>query len=95
MLKTLHDTKKTVQEMQENIIAHAIHYFISKEYNEEKYSWYDFEDVCDEWYMDHCNFWEDGYFHLLFDDSTPSLVENIIERNKESILTIEGKLCQF
>lgn len=32
----------------------------------------------------------DCYFYLLFDDSSPSLVENIIKRNHEPILTIEG-----
>jgi len=37
--------------------------------------------------MDPSNFWEDDYFHLLFDDSTPSLVETIIEENQDPILS--------
>jgi hypothetical protein len=46
---------------------------IKDEYNQEIYAWYDFEDDCDDWYMDSCHFWDDNHFHILFDDSTPPL----------------------
>ena len=29
---------------------------IKDEYNQEIYAWYDFEDDCDDWYMDSCHF---------------------------------------
>jgi hypothetical protein len=36
--------------------------------------------------MDNCHFWEDNYFHLLFHDSTPPYVENIMESSHKSSL---------
>jgi hypothetical protein len=29
------------------------------EYNKEIYAWYDFEDDCDDWYIDSCHFWDE------------------------------------
>jgi len=49
---------------------------ISDEYTEEIYVWYDYEDACDDWYMDSCHFWDDNNFHILYDASTPPYVEN-------------------
>jgi hypothetical protein len=40
---------------------------------------------CDDWYMDSCHFWDENHFHILFDDSTPPYVENIMERNQEPL----------
>lgn len=37
----------------------------------------DLDDDCADWYMDICHFWDDNYFHLPFDDSTPPYEENI------------------
>jgi hypothetical protein len=65
---------------------------IMDEYNQEVYAWYDFEADCDDWYMDSCHFWDDNHFHLLFDDSTPPHVENILESKQEPSLHI---LLQF
>lgn len=60
----------------------------SEEYNRERYSWYDLEDVCDDWYMDICHFWSDNYFHLLFDDSIPPYEDNIMEESQDLVMTI-------
>jgi hypothetical protein len=39
--------------------------------------------------MDICRFWDDNYFHILYDDSTPPFVEHIMAKNHEpSLLTI-------
>jgi hypothetical protein len=54
---------------------------IRDEYSQELYAWYDFEDACDDWYMDSCHFWDDNHFHLLFDDSPSPYVEHIMERS--------------
>ena len=47
------------------------------DYNQEIYTWYDFESDCDDWYMDSFRFWDDNHLHILFDDSTPPSLENI------------------
>jgi hypothetical protein len=39
--------------------------------------------------MDSCHFWDDNYFHLLFDDSTPPYVENI----NASVMTTSVQLA--
>ena len=56
------------------------------EYNQEIYSWYDFEADCDDWYMDSYHFWYDNHFHLLFDDSTPPSVEHINVTHQEIVM---------
>jgi hypothetical protein len=48
------------------------------QYTQERYAWYDYEDNCDDWYMDSCYFLDDNHFHRLFDDSTPPHVEHIL-----------------
>ena len=50
-------------------------YSIKDEYNRAIYAWKYFEEDYEEWYMDHANFWDDNYFSLLFNDSTPPYVE--------------------
>jgi hypothetical protein len=59
---------------------------IMNEYHQEVYAWYDLEDDYDDWYMDSCHFWDDNHFHILFDDSTPSLVENINVMHQELVM---------
>jgi hypothetical protein len=54
-----------------------------EEHDRERYSLYDFEVDCDHWYMNNCLFWNDNYFYLLFDYSTPHYLENIVERIQE------------
>jgi hypothetical protein len=34
----------------------TIYPYITEEYNQERYAWYDFEADCDDWYMDSCHF---------------------------------------
>jgi hypothetical protein len=43
--------------------------------------------------MDSCHLWDDNYFHLLFDDSTPPYVENIMEGNQELVMTTSVQLA--
>jgi hypothetical protein len=50
-------------------------------YNQEVYAWYDFEAECVDWYMDSCHLWDDNYFHILYNHSTPPYVENINATN--------------
>ena len=59
---------------------------IRNEYNQEIYSWYDFEADCDDWYMDSFHFWDDNHFHILFDDSNPPFVESINVTNQEPMI---------
>jgi hypothetical protein len=66
--------RRSLDSMQERFLMEDI---IRDEYNQEIYAWYDFNDDCDDWYMDSCHFWDDNHFHILFDDSTPPSVENI------------------
>jgi hypothetical protein len=63
---------------------------IRDEYNQEIYSCYDFEDDCDDWYMDICHFWDDNHFHILFDDSTPPSVENINVPHQELVTNVQS-----
>jgi hypothetical protein len=56
------------------------------------HSRYDLEDACGDWYMYNCNFWENNYFELLFDESTPPYVENIVVGSQEPIMTTNLKL---
>jgi tRNA(Met) C34 N-acetyltransferase TmcA len=63
---------------------------IRDEYNQEIYAWYDFEDDCDDWYMDSCHFWDDNHFHILFDDSTPPSVENINVPHQELVTSVQS-----
>jgi hypothetical protein len=60
------------------------------EYNQEIYAWYDFEDDCDDWYMDSCHFWDDNHFHILFDDSTPPFVEKINVPPQELVTSVQS-----
>jgi hypothetical protein len=52
---------------------------IMDEYDQEVYAWYALEDDRDDWYMDSFHFWDENHFHLLFDESTPPQVENVLE----------------
>jgi hypothetical protein len=65
---------------------------IRDEYNQDIYVRYDFEDDCDDWYMDSCHLWDDNHFHILFDDSTPSYVEDI---NVSHLRGIRYKFLSF
>ena len=70
---SFHSIQDSLNDMKERFLMQGL----MNEYNQEKYAWYDFEDDCDDWYMDSCHFWDDNHFHILFDDSTPPYVENI------------------
>jgi hypothetical protein len=72
--------------MQERFLMQGL----MNEYNQERYAWYDFEDDCDDWYMDSCHFWDDNHFHILFDDSTPPSVENINVPDQELVTSIQS-----
>ena len=37
--------------------------------------------------MDSCHFWDDNYFHLLFDVSTPPYVAKIMEGSQDLVMT--------
>jgi hypothetical protein len=65
-------------------------YIIKDEYNQEIYVWYDFEDDCDDWYIDSFHLWDDNHFHILFDDSTPPSVENINVPHQELVTSIRS-----
>ena len=62
---------------------------LMNEYNQERYAWYDFEDDCDDWYMDSCHFWDVNHFYILFDDSTPPSVEKINVPNYELVTSVQ------
>ena len=51
---------------------------INDEYTQEIYAWYHYEDASDDCYINSSHFLCDN-FHVLFDDSTPSYVEHIME----------------
>jgi tRNA(Met) C34 N-acetyltransferase TmcA len=77
----------SLDSMQERFLMEDI---IRDEYNQEIYAWYDFEDDCDDWYMDSCHFWDDNHFHILFDDSTPPSVENINVPHQELVTSVQS-----
>jgi hypothetical protein len=78
--------RSSLDSMHERFIMEDI---IRDEYNQEIYAWYDFEDDCDDWYMDSCHFWDDNHFHILFDDSTPPSVENINVPHQELVTSVQ------
>ena len=45
--------RSSLDSMQERFLMEDI---IKDEYNQEIYAWHDFEDDCDDWYMDSCHF---------------------------------------
>jgi hypothetical protein len=47
-----HNIQRTLDCMQERYLMA----YLRDEYNQELYAWYDFEDACDDWYMDSCHF---------------------------------------
>jgi hypothetical protein len=71
----LNDSFRSIQDSLNNMQERFLIQDLMNEYNQERYAWYDFEDDCDDWYMDSCHFWDDNHFHILFDDSTPPSVE--------------------
>jgi tRNA(Met) C34 N-acetyltransferase TmcA len=79
--------RSSLDSMHERFLMEDI---IRDEYNQEIYAWYDFEDDCDDWYMDSCHFWDDNHFHILFDDSTPPSVENINVPDQELVTSVQS-----
>jgi tRNA(Met) C34 N-acetyltransferase TmcA len=79
--------RSSLDSMHERFLMEDI---IRDEYNQEIYAWYDFEDDCDDWYMDSCHFWDDNHFHILFDDSTPPSVENINVPHQELVTSVQS-----
>jgi hypothetical protein len=85
-LQDVKDNCHNVQRSLANIHERYIMEDIRHVYNQEVYAWYDFQDDCDDWYMDSCYLWDDNHFHILFDDSTPLSVENINVTNQELVM---------
>ena len=52
----LNDSFHSIQDSLDNMHERFIMVDIRDEYNQEIYSWYDFEAACDDWYMDSCPF---------------------------------------
>jgi hypothetical protein len=52
----LNDSFRSIQDSLNNMQERFLMQSLMHEYNEERYSWYDFEDDCDDWYMDSCHF---------------------------------------
>jgi hypothetical protein len=71
----------------------TIYNSITREYTQDVYCWYDYEDKFDDWYMDSSHFWDEDHFHILYDDSTPPYVENINVKNKEPVMTTNVQLA--
>jgi hypothetical protein len=83
---SFHSIQDSLNNMQERFLMQGL----MNEYNQERYAWYDFEDDCDDWYMDSCHFWDDNHFHILFDDSTPPSVENINVPDQELVTSVQS-----
>jgi hypothetical protein len=83
---SFHSIQDSLNDMQERFLMQGL----MNEYNQERYAWYDFEDDCDDWYMDSCHFWDDNHFHILFDDSTPPSVENINVPDQELVTSVQS-----
>ena len=77
------DIYKEAYKFKESCILCKIYPIIQREYISKIYAWYNLEAKCDVWYMDIFHLWEHNYFYLLFDDSTPHYVENIMEGSLE------------
>jgi hypothetical protein len=58
---SFHSIQDSLNDMQERFLMQGL----MNEYNQERYVWYDFEDDCDDWYMDSCHFWDDNHFHII------------------------------
>jgi hypothetical protein len=86
----LNDSFHSIQESLNDIQERFLMQGLMNEYNQERYAWYDFEDDCDDWYMDSCHFWDDNHFHILFDDSTPPSVENINVPDQELVTNVQS-----
>jgi hypothetical protein len=70
----------------ERYIRNIMYIDITLEYTQERYTLYDYEEDCENFYMDNCNLWDDKYFHNLLDDSSPPIVENINVKNHEIVM---------
>jgi hypothetical protein len=80
------DSFSSIQDSLDSMQERFLMADIRDEYNQEIYAWYDFEADCDDWYMDSFHFWDENHFHILFDDSNPSSVENINVTNQEPMI---------
>jgi hypothetical protein len=49
---SFHSIQDSLNDMHERFLMQGL----MNEYNQEIYVWYDFEDDCDDWYMDSCHF---------------------------------------
>jgi hypothetical protein len=83
---SFHSIQDSLKDMQEIFLMQGLMH----EYNQERYAWYDFEEDCDDWYMDSCHFWDDNYFRILFDDSTPPSVETINVPDQELVTSVQS-----
>jgi hypothetical protein len=86
----LNDSFRSIQDSLNNMQERFLMQGLMNEYNQERYAWYDFEDDCDDWYMDSCHFWDDNHFHILFDDSTPPSVEKINVPDQELVTSVQS-----
>jgi hypothetical protein len=83
---SFHSIQDSLNDMQERFLMQGL----MNEYNQERYAWYDFENDCDDWYMDSCHFWDDNHFHIVFDDSNPPSVENINVPDQELVTSVQS-----
>jgi hypothetical protein len=86
MNRHIESLKTNVQNIQKITLAMKERYIIQdirNEYIQDEYAWNDFEADCDDWYMDICHLWDEIQFHILFDDSTPPFVENILKSRQQ------------
>ena len=51
----LNDSFCSIQDLLNNMQEKFLMEGLMNEYNQERYAWYDFEDDCDDWYMDSCH----------------------------------------
>lgn len=91
ILKDMHNSFNKIQRSVEKMHLNHLSYSIKDGYNREIYAWQYFLEGCEEWYMGHANFWDDNYFQLPFDESTPPNVEE----SEEKVIHISFQLTHF
>lgn len=73
----------------------VISIWVSGHYRKERWAWEDFEAECEDLYLDNSNLWDESYFHLLLNESTPLCVENVVEGSQEKVMVTSFYLTSF